>query len=174
MAEVRLDGVAVTAADRAPLGLVVATRDDDLNGGWRIAYRNAAANDLVVDRGEVSSRVLIRWHPELAGPLDKARATWEQDPAARIIDTVAGAPGRLSVTIVRTGEQEIVIGLHPGGESDEAQRLRRAIATAAHEIRNPVTVLAGVATAFGDPDLTDQQRDTLLSAVLGRARSWSG
>lgn len=74
------------------------------------------------------------------------------------------------MTIVRTAEREIVIGLHPRGESDEAQRLRRAIATAAREIRNPVTVLAGVATAFGDPDLTEQQRDTLLSAALRQSK----
>ncbi len=168
--EVRLDGVAVSAADRAPYGLVVATQDDDLHGGWRIVYRNAAANDLVGDRGEVSSKSLIRWHPELDDVLVKARSQWTTDRLAKVEGVITGAPGTLSVTAVRTGQREIVLGMHPRGDSGDGERLRRAIATAAHEIRNPVTVLTGVADAFDNPDIGEQQRLTLLAAVRRQSK----
>ncbi len=168
--EVRLDAVAVTAADRAPFGLVVATRDGDVHGGWRIVYRNAAANDLVGDWGEVSSRSLRRWHPELTGLLDRAEAAWASDTALRLQGAVRGVEARLLTTLVRTDEREIVIGLSSGAKADDAALLRRAIATAAHEIRNPVTVLSGVATAFDNPDLTEAQRDSLLSAVRRQSK----
>ncbi len=51
-------------------------------------------------------------------------------------------------------------------EGDELVRLRRAIATTAHEIRNPVTVLRGVLEAFDEDfdDLTPERRRRLVDA----------
>lgn len=169
-AEVRLDGVAVTAADRAPFGLVVATRDHDIHGGWRIVYRNAAANDLVGGHGEVSSKALTRWHPDLAELVERARTQQVGEAPAQVQGFLRGVSGKLATSVVRTAEHEIVVGLSPGVETDEVEGLRRAIATAAHEIRNPVTVLSGVAQAFANPEMTDAQRDSLLSAVRRQSK----
>lgn len=53
----------------------------------------------------------------------------------------------------------------------EVERLRRAIATTAHELRNPVAVLSGVAAAMDDDaiSLNAEQRRRLLAAVRRQA-----
>jgi len=59
---------------------------------------------------------------------------------------------------------------------DEIARLRRALATTAHEVRNPVTVLRGVAEALAQgPDRVDRQRHArLVEAVARQARILEG
>lgn len=55
----------------------------------------------------------------------------------------------------------------PVGAEREVVRLRRAIATTAHELRNPVTVLSGVAAMMDDDSISVdvEQRRRLLAAV---------
>jgi signal transduction histidine kinase len=82
-----------------------------------------------------------------------------------------GEPPRgIMVTVRRTGEDQIIYLQTQSG--DEAELLRRAIATAAHEIRNPVSVLMGVAetlTIHG-AELTDEERGRLLAAIGRQTR----
>ncbi len=64
-------------------------------------------------------------------------------------------------------EDEAVAITHP----DEAVRLRQLLATVAHEIRNPVFVLMGVADALdGDDDIPAPERSALLAAIGRQAR----
>lgn len=79
-----------------------------------------------------------------------------------------GDPPRQVITSVRRSGEDHVLYLR-AQVGDEADLLRRAIATAAHEIRGPVGVLMGVAenlTLHGD-DLSRPQRERMLS-VIGR------
>ncbi|MET0840165.1 MAG: ATP-binding protein [Marmoricola sp.] len=82
-----------------------------------------------------------------------------------------GEPSRrVMVTVRLTGEDQIVYLQTQSG--DEAELLRRAIATAAHEIRNPVGVLMGVAetlTLHGH-ELTETERDRMLAAIGRQTR----
>ena len=89
----------------------------------------------------------------------------EQDTPA-VFDL--GVPARrVMVTARRSGEDQVLY-LQPQ-IGDEADLLRRAIATAAHEIRGPVGVLMAVAetlTLHGE-ELSARQRERMLS-VIGR------
>jgi signal transduction histidine kinase len=79
-----------------------------------------------------------------------------------------GDPPRQVMASVRRNGDEQVLYLQ-AQVSDEADLLRRAIATAAHEIRGPVGVLMGIAetlTLHGD-DLSAPQRERMLG-VIGR------
>ncbi len=82
-----------------------------------------------------------------------------------------GEPARrIMVTVRRTGEDHVVYLQTQAG--DEAELLRRAIATAAHEIRNPVGVLMGVAetlTIHGH-ELTVAERERMLDAIGRQTR----
>lgn len=59
----------------------------------------------------------------------------------------------------------------PVGAEREVERLRRAIATTAHELRNPVTVLSGVVATMDDERISvdAEQRRRLLGAVRRQA-----
>lgn len=117
---------------------------------------------------------------ELPGDLRRAleRATGETtvltvDPDATP-DAPNGAdkrrPVRLEVTVHRDADRVTALVVPPEGTLDAA-RLRRAIAGAAHELRNPVTVLAGAARALADGrDTLDRElSDRLLTAVTNQA-----
>jgi signal transduction histidine kinase len=127
----------------------------------RIVHANREAGRLVGDLA-TADRELARVAPALAAHLAEGH---------RLDTTVVlelGDPARQVVTSVRrSGEDDLVYLQAQTG--DEADLLRRAIATAAHEIRGPVGVLMGVAetlTLHGD-DLSEHQRDRML-AVIGR------
>jgi len=79
-----------------------------------------------------------------------------------------GDPPRQVIASVRRNGEDVVVYLQ-AQVGDEADLLRRAIATAAHEIRGPVGVLMGVAETLGlhRSDLSDQQRERMLG-VIGR------
>jgi signal transduction histidine kinase len=76
-------------------------------------------------------------------------------------------PRRVMASVRRSGPDHLLYLQAQVG--DEADLLRRAIATAAHEIRGPVGVLMGVAETLSQhgEDLTGSQRERLLS-VIGR------
>jgi signal transduction histidine kinase len=82
-----------------------------------------------------------------------------------------GEPGRrIMVSVRHSGEDQVVYLQTQAG--DEADLLRRAIATAAHEIRNPVGVLMGVAETLvvHEGDLTEAERSRMLAAIGRQTR----
>ncbi len=127
----------------------------------RVVRANREAGRLL---GDVSSPdlPLAAIAPELALHL-------ANDPAldgATVFDL--GDPPRQVIASVRRSGEDHVLYLQ-AQVGDEADLLRRAIATAAHEIRGPVGVLMGVAEtlALHGDDLGEQQRERMLS-VIGR------
>ena len=68
---------------------------------------------------------------------------------------------------VRADGSDLVVSLTPSRTDEEVNRLRQAIRTTAHEIRNPVSLLNGVASVVAEAgnSLTDQQQAHLLAAV---------
>ncbi len=75
--------------------------------------------------------------------------------------------GAYDVVMRRSGEHEVVVTVLPATRSDEAARLRQAISTTAHEIRNPVTLLSGVASVVSSNGgtLPPEHLQRLLEAV---------
>jgi signal transduction histidine kinase len=92
----------------------------------------------------------------------------EQDASA-LLD-LGEPPRRVMVTVRHSGEEQIVYLQTQSG--DEAELLRRAIATAAHEIRNPVGVLMGVAETLviHGHELTEAERSRMLAAIGRQTR----
>jgi signal transduction histidine kinase len=92
----------------------------------------------------------------------------EQDVAA-LLD-LGDPPRSVMVTVRHSGRDQIVYLQTQSG--DEAELLRRAIATAAHEIRNPVGVLMGVAETLvvHGQELTETERTRMLSAIGRQTR----
>ncbi len=85
---------------------------------------------------------------------------------------VEGPRGRLRVTQFE-GQGTVLLFLDAAPE--EARLLRRAIATAAHEIRGPVTVLAGVAETVGEMDDMDpSDRRRMMQSVVRQTRLLDG
>ncbi len=85
---------------------------------------------------------------------------------------VDGPRGRLRVTQFRHhGSYLLFLDAAP----EEARLLRRAIATAAHEIRGPVTVLAGVAeTVIEMDDMASEDRRRLMRSMARQTRLLDG
>jgi signal transduction histidine kinase/ActR/RegA family two-component response regulator len=77
---------------------------------------------------------------------------------------------RVMVTVRHSGSDQAVYLQTQSG--DEAELLRRAIATAAHEIRNPVGVLMGVAETLvlHGEELTSEERHRMLGAIGRQTR----
>jgi len=76
--------------------------------------------------------------------------------------------GRSLDLVFRKGQgNEVVVSVIPAPRTDEANLLRQAISTTAHEIRNPVTLLSGVAQVVraNGPQIPPEQLDRLLGAV---------
>jgi signal transduction histidine kinase len=96
-------------------------------------------------------------------------ASGPENDASALLDL--GEPARrVMVTVRRSGEDHVVYLQTQSG--DEAELLRRAIATAAHEIRNPVGVLMGVAETLvlHGASLTDAERNRMLGAIGRQTR----
>jgi signal transduction histidine kinase len=92
-----------------------------------------------------------------------------ENDASALLDL--GEPARrVMVTVRHSGEDQIVYLQTQSG--DEAELLRRAIATAAHEIRNPVGVLMGVAETLviHGHELTEAERTRMLAAIGRQTR----
>jgi signal transduction histidine kinase len=86
---------------------------------------------------------------------------------------VAPTGQRLKVT-VRTRQESLLVYLEP--TPDDVDALRVSVATTAHEIRGPVTVLKALAETLADQDVADDplQRDLLMSSVARQARMLDG
>lgn len=108
---------------------------------------------------------LVDVAPALAAHLDVHR----HDDSTLLIDL--GEPARQITAIVRAGADSQLVYLQ-SRSGDEAELLRRAIATAAHEIRTPVSVLMGVSETLEvhGHELTDDERRRMLAAIGRQTR----
>ena len=79
--------------------------------------------------------------------------------------------GRLAQATLRRAGNSLLVYLD--SSTDDAGMLRRAIATTAHEIRGPVSVLCGVAETIAEESdtLDDEERSRLMSSVARQART---
>lgn len=139
------------------------------------------AGPLLVAANDTAT-ALLSLHRPLPAPLselpdDLRRVLAGSDGEVAVVTVVPGAtPGeaqpaqvRLEVTLHREGTRVTALVVAPDGGLD-ATRLRRAIACAAHELRNPVTVLAGAAKTLADgrETLGRELSDRLLTAVTNQ------
>jgi signal transduction histidine kinase len=149
------------AADASPVGLLVVS--GAVAGDSRIEYLNPAAAGLVsLPTGAGGSL------DELIPPLGAliARGVRGALAGGGLEDRIR-VHGRLLDVALRTSGSDIVVSLAPARTDAEVDRLRQAIRTTAHEIRNPVSLLSGVASVVAEAgdSLTEQQHAHLLTAV---------
>lgn len=116
----------------------------------------AAGADAYVEKGTSAQRIVERVREAVAG---EHRAAIPSVPAPPPQPSHGDRPGaRTPGPAPPETETEPV--------PEEVARLHRAIATTAHEIRNPVTVLRGVLEAFSDEaEMPRDRQDRLLTAV---------
>jgi signal transduction histidine kinase len=150
--------VPVDPLDLAPFGFL------QVRGG-RIVRWNREAGRLLGDLSTPDLTLAVV-APELAGQL-------VTDPTldGSIVLELGDPPRQMVATVRRSGEDHVLYLQAQVG--DEADQLRRAIATAAHEIRGPVGVLMGVAetlTLHGS-ELSEPQRERMLSVIGRQTRS---
>ena len=126
-----------------------------------IRWYNGAAATAWQGRLEVGGRMAVH-APDLA------RLARSHDNRA-VFDTPVGHPPRPGTALVRRQQGHIVVLARAAETDSDSHRLRRAIATTAHEIRNPVTVLTGVVEAFEDGELPPAFQKRLLESVKRQA-----
>jgi signal transduction histidine kinase len=130
----------------------------------RVVRANREASRLLGDLSATDS--------DLAAVAPTLAAHLAADPAqdASALLEVGDPPRGVMVSVRHSGEDQVVYLQTQSG--DEADLLRRAIATAAHEIRNPVGVLMGVAETLTlhDDDLTEAERARMLAAIGRQTR----
>ncbi len=144
----------------APYGVVAVADDDE----QRLLHLNPVARRHLDHPAD--GAVLATVSPGLAALVAFHRAS----PQATY--DVDGPLGRLRVDQRRAG-QSIMLFLDAAPE--EALLLRRAIATAAHEIRGPVTVLSGVAETIVDmEDMAVEDRLRMMRSVARQTRLLDG
>jgi signal transduction histidine kinase len=160
------DGAATTtaqrAADTAPVGLLVV--GSAVTGGNRVEYLNPAARALLGLPPVRDGSTLDEVAPPLGALV--ARGVRGDLTGAGVEDRVI-VGGRVLDVGLRASGGDVVVSLAPARADAEVDRLRQAIRTTAHEIRNPVTLLSGVASVVAEAgsSLTEQQHAHLLTAV---------
>jgi signal transduction histidine kinase len=153
-------------AELAPVGLLLVQRATGADG--RVGCVNKAATRLLGLPRTPLGELLSSTVPALSMLLERRSAELQEQPEVR--DQLLGPEGQLDVTLTRS-DTDVLVTLHRPVETDDAARLRQAIATAAHEIRNPVTVLTGIAVMLGEAGVpsSKEQLGNLLGAVARQA-----
>lgn len=144
------------AVSLAPFGILEITAD----APYRLISVNAAGRDLLaVDplAGEAFSDVA----PELAVAIANSRLTGDGELEA----TVHDRPVRVTL---RHTAISLLLYLHE--ITDEVGYLRNAIATTAHEIRGPVSVLCAITETVLEEDLERRHIDRLMTAIGRQSR----
>jgi len=134
------------------------------------AFTVLAANQTAMDLlGEVSpaGRPLSEISAELA--MHVRRLTSAADSVDEI--RLGMPPTTMLMTLRHTGDR-LLVYLQQRDEPGGVEMLRRAIATTAHEIRTPVTVLVGVSDTLRErgEDITPELLRRLGAAVVRQAR----
>ncbi|WP_460711694.1 response regulator [Nocardioides dilutus] len=142
----------------APFG-VIEVVDEPL---FRLVHANPVAHRLLGHRAR-SGTPLAAIAPELASLVAFNRL----DGEAAFDVTVDGSPMQASL---RRADGSLLIYLD--SSSEDVGALRRAIATAAHEIRGPVAVLCGIAESIttAGQEMSETQRERLMASVTRQAR----
>ena len=138
--------------------VLVLTDEEDPTVRWL----NPAADAVWQGRLTIGSRLA-----SLAPDLVRLAQTHRE--AGGVFDTPVGYPQRPGTAMARRQDGHLVVLARASDTDTDSHRLRRAIATTAHEIRNPVTVLSGVAEAFEDGDLPPALQRRLLESVRRQA-----
>lgn len=146
------------ALSMAPFG-ILELADEPL---FRIVYANAMAQRLLAQRTTPGTPLSLV-SAELASLVAFHRLDSDASFEVRLDGGVARA------AIRRTGWSVMV---YLDSASDDVGLLRRAIATTAHEIRGPVSVICGIAETIGwsSSGLDPEQRQRLMESVARQAR----
>ncbi len=155
------------AADLAGTGLLL-VEDVDAEVPT-LGYLNRAAASLLGLTDMTPGRALATAAPAVFLLLKRRLA--DLQGATELGDVLVGPQGRLEVRLTRSHDEEVLVAVHPPLESDDAARLRQAISTTVHEIRNPVTVITGAAAMMREPGpaVSASQQRSLLEAVERQA-----
>jgi signal transduction histidine kinase/ActR/RegA family two-component response regulator len=151
---------AALVSETAGVGLLLL--DGPPDGHLQTRYLNDTARGML---GLAQSSALVDALVDLC-----ERRRPQLGPNITLRDQLLCPDGVVDVRI-RRGDGGVVVSLSESTGADEANRLRQALSTTAHEIRNPVTVLVGVAHTIDEAHtkLTEEQRSHLLGAVVRQA-----
>jgi signal transduction histidine kinase/ActR/RegA family two-component response regulator len=146
----------------APYGVLEVRADPPL----RLVHANPFAARLL-GHEPVEGQPLATMSAEIAALVDAKRTSGRTAFAA----TTAGRSIR--VTVRATGDS-LLVYLEESSQGIDA--LRRSVATTAHEIRGPVTVLSALAETLAHPEVVSdpQERDRLMTSVARQARMLDG
>lgn len=150
------------ALDIAPIGVIEVLDQPH----FAITYANAAAARLLGVEVTEGMQLAIAV-PRLAELVGYHRLSDDVT-----FELPMGDPARRTTCLLRRSAETLCLYLRSREADSAADMLRRAIATAAHEVRNPVAVLTGVAETMeehGD-DLSTEQRLRLMASVARQAR----
>jgi two-component system phosphate regulon sensor histidine kinase PhoR len=151
------------AAEAMPDGVVV------LDAGNRIEWLNGRAITLLGldpdgDRGQPIVN-LVR-SPEFLGYLEAA------DFREQVVIEQARAPSMLSMRIVPFGEDDRLLLCRDVTQGEALARMRRDfIANVSHELKTPLTVVAGFVETMQDLDLDSRQRARYLGLMHEQTRN---
>ncbi|HET7690721.1 MAG TPA: response regulator [Nocardioidaceae bacterium] len=150
------------AFDLAPDGVLVLDDVPELD----VLAANPRACELLGLGLQAGDR-LVAVAPELARLVRRLSASDDAVAELRL-----GRPQRPMLVTQRHTAGRILVYLHQRDDPGGVEMLRRAIATTAHEIRTPVTVLLGVAEALRDrgDNITPELQTRLGEAVVRQAR----
>jgi signal transduction histidine kinase len=158
---------AALVSDAAAVGLLLL--DGPPDGHLQVRYMNDTARTMLsLADGSALVESLVGLCERRRPQLD---STTPGTMAGRTLrDQLLTPDGPLDVRL-RLGDGGLVVSLSESTGAEEATRLRQALSTTAHEIRNPVTVLVGVAHTIDESNekLTEEQRNHLLGAVVRQA-----
>lgn len=165
------------ALAHAPLGILVLGPAPER----RVLFRNARAAVLLgasARGGAEAPELLAQWSPALATMVEMTLAS---PPAPPPTEGVSGGrlgdgPGALQVTVIATGAAGAPVAVYLQAPDAEVDRLRRAMAASAHELRTPATVLSGAAEVLQLPpsEVDDETRARLLRSVHRQAELLEG
>jgi signal transduction histidine kinase len=153
------------AAALAAVGLVLVHTGSGPGDDAVLGFANeTAARALGIAPG-ADGKLLAEVAPRLQALLVRRLADVRAGRETR--ERTSGPGGTFDVVMRASGADEVVVTLLPAARSDEATVLRQAISTTAHEIRNPVTLLSGVAAVVSSSRdaLPPDQLERLLGAV---------
>lgn len=165
------------ALAHAPLGILVLGPAPDRH----VLCRNAQAAALLEANPHGAAETpgpLAQWSPALATTLETMLAS---TPRPALGEEISGGrlgegPGALQVTVIATGAEGAPLAVYLQSPDAEVDRLRRAMAASAHELRTPATVLSGAAEVLQLPasEVDDETRARLLRSVHRQAELLEG